>query len=142
MEEVEVIQFTVYGEPVGKARPRVTRYGTYTPQKTRNYEQKIWDSWAEQSGKKLPDNAPIKLNVKVYFSVPKSYSKKLRDRLVGEPHIKLPDLDNCVKAICDGCQGYVFKNDSHIYCIEAVKFYSETPRTEITLEVMGNEKKT
>lgn len=139
---VKEVKFIVYGEPVGKARPRVTRYGTYTPQKTKDYEKKIWLSWEEQSGEKLPDGMPIKLNVKAYFSVPKSYSKRLRCKLIGQPHEKLPDLDNCVKAVCDGCQGHVFKNDSHIYCIEAAKLYSENPRTEIILEVMENEKGT
>jgi hypothetical protein len=37
--------FTVYGEPVGKGRPRFAKRGnfvsTYTPQKTKTYEDEI-----------------------------------------------------------------------------------------------------
>ena len=35
------ITFTVLGEPVGKARQRVTRFGTYTPEATTMYENLI-----------------------------------------------------------------------------------------------------
>ena len=31
-----MIKLTIPGEPVAKGRPRVTRYGTYTPEKTKN----------------------------------------------------------------------------------------------------------
>ena len=33
--------FTIHAAPVGKARPRVTSHGTYTPKKTRDYEQLV-----------------------------------------------------------------------------------------------------
>ena len=35
------IVFKVEGRPQPKERPRVTKYGTYTPQKTLNYEKEI-----------------------------------------------------------------------------------------------------
>ena len=34
-----MIEFTIPCAAIGKGRPRVTRHGTYTPQKTRDYEQ-------------------------------------------------------------------------------------------------------
>ena len=40
-----MLMYTVYGEPVGKGRPRFARRGnfvsTYTPQKTKSYEDEI-----------------------------------------------------------------------------------------------------
>lgn len=33
------VEFTIHAAPVGKARPRVTRNGTFTPAKTRAYEK-------------------------------------------------------------------------------------------------------
>ena len=40
-----IVVYTVYGEPVGKGRPRFARRGTfvstYTPQKTKTYEDEI-----------------------------------------------------------------------------------------------------
>lgn len=133
------IKFFVPGTPIGKGRPRITKYGTYTPKKTRDYEQKIRECWMIQSGVRLPDDCMIKLTVRAYFPIPKSYPKKIRESLPGKPHGKLPDLDNCVKAVCDGCQGYAFGNDSHVFCIEAVKLYSEEPRMEIIAEAVKNE---
>lgn len=130
------IKFVVPGTPVGKGRPRVTKHGTYTPKKTRDYESLVRDCWMVQSGQRMPDDCMIKLIMKAYFPIPKSYSKKAKIELLGKPHGKLPDLDNCIKSVCDGCQGFVFANDSHIYSIEAVKLYSDNPRTEITWEAM------
>ena len=128
------IDFTVPGIPVGKARPRVTMHGTYTPKKTREYEALIRQSWAEQSGQKLPDGVPIRLKLTVCFPIPQSYSNRLKRLLPGKPHSKLPDLDNCIKSASDGCQGYAFKNDSCIYSIEAEKTYAERPEMRIVLE--------
>ena len=135
------VDFTVPGIPVGKARPRVTIHGTYTPKKTRDYEGLIRRCWAEQSGRRLPDGLPIKLKLTVCFPIPQSYSKKLKRTLPGKPHNKLPDLDNCIKAASDGCQGYAFKNDSCIYSIEAVKVYAQKPGMRIVLEAMEHEEK-
>ena len=66
------IQFTVPGVPVGKGRPRVTRYGTYTPEKTRAYEEKVRLCWQTQSGKSFPAGIPLLAHITAWFSVPKS----------------------------------------------------------------------
>ena len=45
------VTFTVPGIPVGKGRPRFMKNGhTYTPQKTREYENKVVQCWKCQSG--------------------------------------------------------------------------------------------
>ena len=134
-----VIDFTVPGIPVGKARPRVTIHGTYTPKRTRDYETLIRQCWAEQSGKKLPDGVPVRLKLTARFPIPKSYSNRKKRLLRGGPHNKLPDLDNCIKAASDGCQGYAFRNDSCIYSIEATKLYADEPCMRITLETADDE---
>lgn len=36
-----MIEFIVPTAAIGKARPRVTRHGTYTPRKTRDYEELV-----------------------------------------------------------------------------------------------------
>jgi Holliday junction resolvase RusA-like endonuclease len=128
------IIINVPGVPVGKARPRVTRHGTYTPQKTKNYEALIRNCWKEQSGKRIDGDRPLKMTVMCFFPIPKSYSKKLHRLLPGRPHNKMPDLDNCIKSASDGLQGYAFDNDSCIFSIEAFKVYSHAPRMRITIE--------
>ncbi len=54
------VEFTVPGVPVGKGRPRFMKNGhTYTPQKTRDYENKVVQCWKSQSGKGFADGIPL-----------------------------------------------------------------------------------
>ena len=128
------ILFTVPGEPVGKARPCVTVHGTYTPKKTREYEKLITKCWEEQSGEMFPDDVPLKLNITMFFGIPKSYSKKKKAELIGKMSAKRPDVDNVCKAVQDALNGYAYKDDSVICQLSAVKKYAETPRMIVVLE--------
>jgi Holliday junction resolvase RusA-like endonuclease len=56
---------------------------------------------------------------------PKSYTVKKRVSLAGEPHQVKPDLDNLVKAVCDGLRGDGEDNDSRIYQTSAKKVWDE-----------------
>lgn len=87
----------------------------------------------EQSGETIDDDVPIAVTIKFYFPMPESFSAKKKERFEGTPHYNRIDLDNCIKSILDGTQGYVFKNDSRIYKIEAEKRYSKEPRAEVLL---------
>ncbi len=133
------VSFTVYGVPRSKARPRFVKMKnyvrTYTPKETINYETWVRTCWMEQSAETINDDAPISVRIMFYFPIPESFSAKKKERLENTPHCKMPDTDNCVKSILDGCQGYVFQNDSRIYRIVAEKRYSSNPRTEVIFEV-------
>ena len=58
----------------------------------------------------------------VIFAVkmPKSWSKKKKDKMLHQPHQQKPDIDNYVKALLDG----LYKEDEHIYNIIPFKFWS------------------
>ena len=57
----EPVTIVVMGAPVGKGRPRFTRAGhTYTPDKTRSYEQSVaWAAKAEM-GSRQPIDGPLR----------------------------------------------------------------------------------
>lgn len=133
------IKFTVPGEPVPKARPRVTRQGAYTPRKTLVYEARVAQAWYEQSGFKMPDDTALVATIHAYFPIPQSYRKGKRERLKGEYHKKRGDLDNVVKSVLDALNGRAFKDDSAVAIIEAVKRYSEEPRTDVVIMEAGGE---
>lgn len=59
--------------------------------------------------------------VDFYMPMPKSWSKKKRAAMDGQPHQSKPDIDNLVKALFDA----VCKDDSHIYEVHARKFWGE-----------------
>jgi len=70
-----LIRLTVPGEPVAKGRPRVTKWGAYTPEKTKNYETLVRELYIIQHGQTLLDGE-LSVDIKAYFTIPKSTSKK------------------------------------------------------------------
>ena len=131
------VVFRVPGEPVPKARPRVTRKGAYTPRKTLIYEAKVAQAWYEQSGVKLPDDTALVATINAYFPIPQSYRKGKRERLKGAYHNKRGDLDNVVKSVLDALNGKAFKDDAAVSVIHAVKRYSDEPRTDVVIMGAG-----
>lgn len=61
---------------------------------------------------------PIKLNVGFILPRPKSLPKKVTW------HLKKPDLDKCIRAVCDSLTGIMFQDDSQVVTIEATKSYA------------------
>jgi len=66
----------------------------------------------------------------VVFTLPmaKSWSKKKRAEMDGEPHLQRPDTDNLWKALADAVHG----EDSHLWRISAEKRWGITGSIEIT----------
>ena len=48
---------------------------------------------------------------------------------------KKPDLDNIIKAIADSLNGIAYKDDAQIVELKSKKFYSDTPRVEVTIKI-------
>ncbi len=129
-----MIKLTVPGEPVSKARPRVTRYGTYTPEKTKNYETLVKELYFVKHKQTLFEGE-LKINIKAYFRIPKSASKKKRAEMISGKirPTKRPDIDNVIKSITDSLNGVAYDDDSQIVLVVAEKYWSEEPRVEIEL---------
>jgi len=133
------IKFTVYGVPVGKGRPRVTRYGTYTPQKTKDYEAKVQECWRTQSGRGFAGKVPLLATVIAYFPIPKNVSKKKAEAMAGTFHVNRPDADNIAKAILDSLNGLAFPDDSAVQIDRSWKIYTNAaPRVEVTIREAAN----
>ena len=134
--------FIIFGQPVAKGRPRVTKWGTYTPEKTVNYENLVKMSYIEtHKDKKLLEN-DLEVIINFYFSIPKSTSKKKKELMLnGEiMHNKRPDIDNCIKSITDALNEIAYKDDNQIVKIQASKFYSDEPRTVVFIKEIGEVK--
>lgn len=133
-----MIDITIPGQPVAKGRPRVTKWGTYTPEKTVSYENLVQFSFLEKYRKSKPLEGPLIANISLYFSIPVRTSKKNRElMLLGQIRpTKKPDIDNCMKAITDALNGFAYKDDSQIIEVSVGKFYSDEPRVYIKIEGM------
>lgn len=130
------VKFTVPGIPIGKGRPRFMKNGrTYTPQKTREYENKVVQCWKCQSEKGFADGIPLRATVTAFFTVPKSVSKKKAAAMDGTPHIKRPDADNVAKAILDALNGHAYNDDSAIASLTVWKYQTTgASRVEVIIE--------
>ena len=135
-----MIQMEIPGVPVPKGRPRLGRYCTYTPQKTKDYEDKI-----RMSARRVMSHYPgiilegaLEVIVTVILPVPGSYSKTRRERCLAglDRPIVRPDLDNYLKCL-DALNGIVWKDDSQVVTITAQKKYGEEPRMIVTVLKKG-----
>jgi Holliday junction resolvase RusA-like endonuclease len=128
-----VITFTVPGAPQGKGRPRIGKVGPharmFTPAKTVVYENLVAQI-AQQAmqGRPLLDEA-VRVSLSIDCQVPASWSgRKQRAALAGDllPTSK-PDVDNVVKAIFDGCNGVLWRDDVLVVDLSLRKRYSAVP---------------
>ncbi len=132
------IEFTIYGEPVAKGRPRVTKKGiTYTPEKTKTAEQSFQaQAWQHRPCKQI--EGALSLRVIFYRSLPKSISKKKSGMALAGwilPTTR-PDLDNCLKLVKDAMNGIFYHDDSQICKVVTEKYYSNNPRIEVGMDVI------
>lgn len=141
--KTSTIRFSVPGQPQGKGRPRVGTIGgharTFTPAKTLAYEGFI--ALQAQIAMQHRDlvEGPVLVRMHVALQVPASWSqKKQRDALAGVlfPTTK-PDIDNTVKAVFDGLNGVVWKDDVQVVDLHLSKRYSTTPRVDVEVVPMA-----
>ena len=126
-------KFEVMGTPVAKGRPRVTKWGAYTPEKTVNYENLVQFSYLQEHKDKKPMEDYLKVEVAFYMPIPKSTNKKNRSLMIGwklRPD-KKPDIDNMIKSITDALNGICYVDDKQVVEIHAYKFYSEEPKAVV-----------
>ena len=127
------IAFVVPGEPQGKGRARVGTIGgharMFTPAKTVAYEGLITHAAQLAMRGAAPLDGDCRLEVDIVCSVPASWSGKKRTQALagGIRPAKKPDADNIVKAVCDGMNGVVWRDD--VQAVEGSwrKVYGETP---------------
>ncbi len=133
------VAFVVPGAPVGKGRPRMAAGRMYTPAKTASYEGLVaHEAMAAMAGRPLLEGACSCL-IKIVLPIPASWSKKKQAAaLAGTvyPLVK-PDVDNVIKAIYDGMNGVVWRDDVQVIDGAQEKRYGATPMVQVwVMEVM------
>jgi len=134
-----MIEITISGEPVPMSRPRVAVRGkfatAYYPKNVQAYKELVRLQVRAQY-KKAPLSQPLRVDVRIYRSIQKSGSKRLKmDKQNGvvRPTGK-PDVDNYFKAVTDPMNGIVWNDDGQIVEATISKFYSDDPRAEVIVE--------
>ena len=126
-----LVDFIVPGEPVAKGRARsFVRNGHvahFTPERTARYENLVRLAAQQAMAGRSPLEGAVHLTVSAIFAIPSSWSKKRQALARGDLVTKRPDLDNVVKAIKDGCNGVLWRDDCQVAALIASKTYGEIP---------------
>lgn len=133
-----MIEFTIQGEPRGKARHRTTKKGhTYTPQTTVDYENEVVKAYLmEYLGRQLIEGQ-LSAEINAYFKIPKSATKgkKLAMKHNITRPTKKPDGDNISKIILDALNKVAYKDDSQVVDLKVKKWWSlDNPRVEVIVK--------
>ena len=113
-------QFTVHGNPVPKARPRVISKGnktwTYTPKRSIDWEERVGWAYREAQGAQFDGTVSITLR----------FFRRTRRKT---------DLDNLIKAVLDGLNGIAWADDAQVRHLAAeLRTDKDDPRVEVTIE--------
>lgn len=131
------------GDPIAKARPRLSRWGTYDPQDQlkKRIKKQIYDQF-----KKLQEHEDVKIENKasnlpcVQFyqvdlifcmPIPKNASKSKKNMLAWNciDNDSNKDCDNLSKFYLDCAQDVLFSNDRYVVNLSAKRISSENPKT-------------
>jgi len=140
LEMTFITMFTVYGEPVGKQRPRFSRRGnfvsTYTPQKTKTYEDEIRLMAKAAMGASEPLETPVTVAIYIRVGIPVSYTKQMKKYALEEilKPTKKPDIDNIAKCFLDAMNGIVYLDDKQVVNLHITKLFAETPAVEVMVK--------
>lgn len=136
MHELSIV---IPGCPIAKKRPRFFRrggfVGTYNAQETeegramQHLHRGLPEGWT-------PIDGPVSILLLFDLPIPKSASKKAKIGMEsGEIyHTKKPDLDNLAKFVKDCANGIIWRDDSQVVRLEAIKRFAENPKTKIFVQ--------
>lgn len=137
------LNFSIPGAPVGKGRPRFFKGHAVTPTKTRNYEALVKHTAQDALNTMVVQpafEASCEVSIKAYFAIPQSYTKKKRTQIMegGTRYLRpnKPDIDNIVKAVLDGMNGVIFRDDVQVTGLKCKKLWcpdNEVPRVEVMI---------
>ncbi len=111
-----IVSLVIEGNPLPKARPRVTRKGTWTPKKQRENSQSMaWE--IRLACQHRPFQGPVQVELAFY-------------RRTNHP----VDLDNLIKQVLDAGNLVAWEDDDQVVKITATKELDHRhPRTAMTI---------
>lgn len=125
VSDIGYLRFTIPGRPLGKGRPRFFDGKVITPKNTRTYEKHISNCGKVALLQNLhwrkicPSDRWFYLDLSIYHEKG-----------------RYPDADNVIKAIMDGLEGVIWKNDSRVIPrVEKIELKSANPRVYVVIDI-------
>ena len=134
------MRIIIHGNPIAKKRPRFAtrKYGVAVINDQGTEEGRFLLEVMEQLRDIKPYLTPMAISISFFMKRPKSHygTGKNKGKIKNSApvyHTSKPDLDNLIKFALDCLNKYLWKDDSQIHSIMAVKVYSEEPKTVIKI---------
>lgn len=103
------VAFCLNVEAKGKPRPRFTKAGVvYMPKAYEGYEESIAEAYRKAGGRLR--EGPVNVEITYRRRLPASRPKKV----VREPDLGKPDVDNVAKAVLDALNGVAYADDAQV----------------------------
>lgn len=114
----------------------MTRYGSYTPAKTKEYEELVISSFKRSGLDKIEGRIPLRVILTAQFEPIKSASNKSKAKMVSGLILpnKKPDADNIAKCILDGLNGVAYEDDSQVCDLRVIKKYGDVAKVIVNIE--------
>lgn len=123
-------QGTFHADPVALGRPRMSRWGAYTPKKSVAYQQ---DMLSTIEIDHEPLIGPVKVSMTFCHKRPQRLNRK-KDTVARIPKVTKPDIDNMIKMVLDVLtKAKVWNDDNQVVCVTAEDWYcskQEEPHTQ------------
>ncbi len=114
---VNAVLFTVDGEPMVKARPRMTKTGhTYTPKTTVDAEKRVREAFEATGHDGFTGAVGVEL----------AFFQGTRAR---------KDVDNLVKLVLDSLNGIAYEDDVHVNVVLARRVYVTKDRARSVIRI-------
>ena len=138
-----LVTFTVSGapKPKGSMRAFVPKGWNRPVLTTSNARLKAWEQTIRsvaQAHVSAYTTDPVRVRLRFALPRPKSLSR----RASCQPHTKRPDVDKLCRATLDALTGILWKDDSQVYSLSALKTYGreeEPPHVTITVHNFGDQ---
>lgn len=138
-----MILLTVWGDPIPWKRPGLNKStGAVYDQQAKEKERYRWQIASQASEHSL--KGPLEIMVVFYLDVPKKLSRIKKQQMMSGliHHMTKPDVDNLQKFILDCMTGIIYADDAQVWSITAVKCYSNSPRTTISVRPINSSERT
>ena len=136
-----MIAIVIPGTPIPKARARTTRFGTHTPEKTKQAEERAVYYWQKAGSPCMPPRTPLMVDLVFRFKRSPSHTRKDGSLTPAGVHAgverpiskALGDGDNLEKLVLDALNGRAYEDDSLIVDQRARKFWADDEHPESTV---------
>lgn len=124
--------FEISCVPIPKARPRLGRFGVYTPQKSSEFDTAL--SYYLRSCNIRIEKEEVAIFSVFRLPAPKSWTKKKYLDMLGKSHLQKPDVDNLQKQVLDSMKkALIFEDDCQVSTEYSEKIWSSQEEAGITL---------